>query len=310
MGIPFAGYKDFESCVRQNQQADDPEAYCGYIKHQVEGGKKKEEALSECPGCHEAYHLEEGIRKLEEEVRVYDKEGKPYDWEKGKLTPAKEPESGKGEEGEAKRLEEEIKRLEEECSAREVMNLALKGEDDGAEIRRLEEEIAKLEAEPPSAGQLGRVRELATKDKPTPHDVGEHSALQKKFYPGLGTEGPSALLTEASAFVESLKATLDEVTLMAKDQGWASTSGVSDKVAPGSPTYKFPVDGKNVEVAVDQTKGFQVAVGWFNTVMEKLKEIVGDTDKFLVEAGWNSQEVVDQYAEHKKHWGKDYTAGT
>ncbi|QZE10443.1 hypothetical protein SEA_SCOOBYDOOBYDOO_97 [Mycobacterium phage ScoobyDoobyDoo] len=38
-GAPFAGYEDFDACVRANQDKDDPEAYCGKIKHQVEGRK-------------------------------------------------------------------------------------------------------------------------------------------------------------------------------------------------------------------------------------------------------------------------------
>jgi hypothetical protein len=40
-GAPFAGYKDFEACVAANRDKDDPEAYCGKIKHQVEDGKKE-----------------------------------------------------------------------------------------------------------------------------------------------------------------------------------------------------------------------------------------------------------------------------
>ena len=34
--MPFAGYKDFDECVSQNQDKDDPEAYCGAIKHKTE----------------------------------------------------------------------------------------------------------------------------------------------------------------------------------------------------------------------------------------------------------------------------------
>lgn len=36
---PFAGYADFADCVAQNQDADDPEAYCAAIMEQAEGGK-------------------------------------------------------------------------------------------------------------------------------------------------------------------------------------------------------------------------------------------------------------------------------
>ena len=35
--MPFVGYKNFAQCVRENQDKDDPEAYCGTIKHKVEG---------------------------------------------------------------------------------------------------------------------------------------------------------------------------------------------------------------------------------------------------------------------------------
>ena len=35
--MPFAGYKDWEDCIRKNRNKGNPEAYCGSIKHQVEG---------------------------------------------------------------------------------------------------------------------------------------------------------------------------------------------------------------------------------------------------------------------------------
>lgn len=33
--MPFAGYRDFDDCVRRNQDKDDPEAYCAFIERQV-----------------------------------------------------------------------------------------------------------------------------------------------------------------------------------------------------------------------------------------------------------------------------------
>lgn len=39
--MPFAGYKDFADCVARNQDKDNPEAYCGRIKHQAEGSVSK-----------------------------------------------------------------------------------------------------------------------------------------------------------------------------------------------------------------------------------------------------------------------------
>ena len=38
---PFAGYDNFADCVSQNQDKQDPEAYCGKIKHQVEDALPK-----------------------------------------------------------------------------------------------------------------------------------------------------------------------------------------------------------------------------------------------------------------------------
>ena len=37
LGEPFAGYTDFADCVAKNQDKENPEAYCGQIKHEVEG---------------------------------------------------------------------------------------------------------------------------------------------------------------------------------------------------------------------------------------------------------------------------------
>lgn len=34
--MPFAGYRDFEDCKSKNRDKNDPDAYCGSIKHQVE----------------------------------------------------------------------------------------------------------------------------------------------------------------------------------------------------------------------------------------------------------------------------------
>ena len=39
--MPFADYKDFADCVAKNQDKDNPEAYCGFIKHQVEDSKSE-----------------------------------------------------------------------------------------------------------------------------------------------------------------------------------------------------------------------------------------------------------------------------
>jgi hypothetical protein len=42
--MPFGDYKDFEDCVSKNSDKSDPNAYCGYIKNQVEEALMKQEA--------------------------------------------------------------------------------------------------------------------------------------------------------------------------------------------------------------------------------------------------------------------------
>jgi ribosomal protein L37AE/L43A len=293
--MPFGEYKNFADCKSKNKDKDSPDAYCGYIKHQIEGGAKKEECL-EAPE-HEAYHLEEDLKKMEatdyvcpacgsRDTGEYEKSGVATCWKCGNVFNISSDFEG-------------MKEEEKFRSADSVMNLALHKEDEN-EVKRLEEEIAKLEEEKCAMCNGAGVDEYGKKCG---------------YCGGKGRTPPyrnASLLREASAFVETLKATVDEVTLMAKDEGWASTSGVSEKVAPGEGTYKLEVTGENVPVAVKQAKGggTVVQINWFNTVMAELKDIVADANDFFQEAGWNSKEVVKEYNEHKKHWGKDYTAGT
>ena len=67
IGKPFAGYKDFADCVRQNQDAKDPDAYCGSIQAEVEGKKK-----SEC-GCPvEETITAKSIKKLDKSLSLLD----------------------------------------------------------------------------------------------------------------------------------------------------------------------------------------------------------------------------------------------
>lgn len=52
-GAPFAGYADFGDCLAANQDADDPKAYCGEIKHRSEdkeGSRKVAKNCSQCGG--------------------------------------------------------------------------------------------------------------------------------------------------------------------------------------------------------------------------------------------------------------------
>jgi hypothetical protein len=68
--MPFAGYADFEECVRKNSDKSDPQAYCGKIKHAVEAiemaGKKGPPTLQDIPASHIFYEDTEPIVALEE----------------------------------------------------------------------------------------------------------------------------------------------------------------------------------------------------------------------------------------------------
>jgi len=39
MSMPFAGYEDFDACVVDNADKNNPEAYCAAIQREVEGEK-------------------------------------------------------------------------------------------------------------------------------------------------------------------------------------------------------------------------------------------------------------------------------
>lgn len=45
----FGGYEDFDDCAKQNEDKDDPEAYCGEIKKRTEGGLRILEAAPKYP---------------------------------------------------------------------------------------------------------------------------------------------------------------------------------------------------------------------------------------------------------------------
>lgn len=44
---PFAGYENFDACVNENRDKENPDAYCAAIMHQVEGEKSKDAGLGQ-----------------------------------------------------------------------------------------------------------------------------------------------------------------------------------------------------------------------------------------------------------------------
>jgi len=64
LGEPFAGYTDFADCVAKNKDKDNPEAYCGSIKHEVEGETYFKNKVTEfLIGMGEAFTIHEGSLK-------------------------------------------------------------------------------------------------------------------------------------------------------------------------------------------------------------------------------------------------------
>ena len=47
--MPFAGYKDFDDCVRRNRDKDDPKAYCARIMQRTENKGAESQDVAETP---------------------------------------------------------------------------------------------------------------------------------------------------------------------------------------------------------------------------------------------------------------------
>lgn len=68
----FAGYKDFESCKKQNQDKGNPDAYCGAIKNKVEDTKKADKPFESDP-THEKDKIKKEYDPRIEKYLVNDK---------------------------------------------------------------------------------------------------------------------------------------------------------------------------------------------------------------------------------------------
>jgi len=97
--VPFAGYKDFADCVAKNQDKDDPQAYCGSIKHKVEKMNRHwdferiyNEFCSIYPDLNEATNLYNewlGVMQLDETLE-YGQARESYLWKREDLQFVKE----------------------------------------------------------------------------------------------------------------------------------------------------------------------------------------------------------------------------
>lgn len=61
--MPFAGYKDFDACVRANSDKSDPEAYCATIMRKVEG-ENLDEVCIKCGKVREFWVNESSAKKM------------------------------------------------------------------------------------------------------------------------------------------------------------------------------------------------------------------------------------------------------
>lgn len=256
--MPMGEYSSFADCVSKNKGKDDPKAYCGYIKNQIEGGKKKEEVM-DFPE-HELFHLEETLKTEE----------RPF------------------------MINEDAIRQEQPDNDEDDEDNEYCGCDEGTRLRK---DCPVHYGGPPH----GKSESGHAGDRQTRLPKGVRHTIERMGGPEDWTPEPT--IEEASAFLKTLKATIDEVTLLAKDTGYM---GVSEKVTPTPPTYSFPVSGDLVDTVVHNVKGFDVQTNFFNDTMSNLKDIVKDATKFFEDAGWNSKETVKEYAKHMKRNGKDF----
>ena len=103
-------------------------------------------------------------------------------------------------------------------------------------------------------------------------------------------------------FMTDLKATVDLVTLMAKDSDWPNNP--NSKAIPTTPVSVEVKQQMAKAEGVKDPNGFNVQINWFNQSIAELQDIVKSANKFFGEAGWNSKYVVKEYEAHKKKWGQ------
>ena len=95
---PFGGYKDFDACVAANGDKNDPKAYCGYIKNELEKANK---AYEEIQKTIDPQSIESGDRGL-----GYDP--KDQQTETQQVTEKKDEEKKKEEEKKKKQVEKTV----------------------------------------------------------------------------------------------------------------------------------------------------------------------------------------------------------
>jgi hypothetical protein len=263
--MPMGQYSNFADCVAKNKSKDDPNAYCGYIKHQIEDkGKKKEECLME--EGHEAYHLEEEIKKGEEEMGATEAIGLTKD----SIEPGSREVGGTGNPLAAPVF-----------PGKEVDVIGWE-----EEVRKVEEELTKLEEE--EIGRSARVpkgvrhiRERMGDDEWTPIPDASDKA-------------------EAKAFLNTLDATIHDLeTLVATAEG-KQPSGYGSPTTAVSPTdVFFKVNVKDqalADIVVKQAgNGLEVQTDWFDSVLDELADIRASAQKFMIESGFNSKDTVKEY---------------
>ena len=137
-GEPFAGYTDFDACVADNQDKDDPEAFCAWLHNQATGDWPGEGENAE---CNNNTQLDIGLeddgmpKKLEDmdkkELLALAREQAKKLREQDDDTP---PPGGDGDGGEGPDLEEIVAVLQQEIEAikarLDALEKALKGDEE------------------------------------------------------------------------------------------------------------------------------------------------------------------------------------
>lgn len=92
--MPFAGYEDFEDCVRQNQDKENPEAYCAEIQRKAEKEKSMLQVIGDKLYATSQAYIVENVEQLPREMASafkMEKSNNSFLWVAGRYVQADNP---------------------------------------------------------------------------------------------------------------------------------------------------------------------------------------------------------------------------
>lgn len=215
LGEPFAGYADFDDCVAQNQQADDPEAYCASIKRQVEGEtliQKQERELKELQEKQFREQLDSRFSRLDQRLKAIEGVGKELKRIVEVLRQMKGAIEAKTGLKDMRRLEAEMKTIKTGIakSIREVKDTLENRKDISEAVNTIEEKMdAKIaEVQDSLKGEISELKRGEEQLEEIRRMFKEYQELSKKDVEDTKTEVKDLreTLEKANVEIENLKA--------------------------------------------------------------------------------------------------------